>query len=368
MSDTAMLEPLSFADLPGWAEARLAAPFAAFRRNAARHAAHPPKTRALGIDGAALAAVCAEALTLPATLDEAAARAFFETRFRPARVHAPGGGFLTGYYEPELTASRRPDPAFPVPLLARPDDLVDVDDATRPPTLPSDYRFARRTAAGLEPYPDRAAIEDGALAGRGLELAWLADPVDAFFCHVQGSVRLRLVDGGILRLAYAAKAGHPYTSIGRLLIERGLVAAEAMTLERLRAWLHDHPGEGRALMRENRSYVFFREQDDLDPTLGAVAAAGVQITPGVSLAVDRTLHTFGTPIFLAADLPMAEGAAPAPIRRLMLADDTGSAIVGAARGDVFFGLGAEAGRAAGRIRHVPDAFVVLRPEPGEGPR
>jgi len=369
MSDLAAdLVASDLVDLPGWRAAALAPSFAAFRRHAAVLVAAPPKTRALGVSSADLVAVAARALALPEVLDEAAARAFFEAHFTPHRViPRDGAPFLTGYFEPELEGSRTRTDRFGVPLLARPADLVDVDATNRPATIDPSHAFARATDAGLVPYFTRAEIEDGALAGRGLELVWLEDPVDAFFVHVQGSVRIRLADGGIMRLAYAAKAGHPYSSIGRIAIERGLIAAEEMTLDVLRAWLKAHPAEGRALMCENRSYVFFREQPDLDPDLGAVAAAGVPLTPGLSLAVDRTLHTFGTPIFVAADLPIGPDGAIEPFHRLMLAQDTGSAIVGAARGDVFVGLGPEAGRRAGRIRHTPSAFVVMVPNPaGEG--
>ena len=366
----ATLEPVAFADLPGWAEAPLAETFATFRRHAAHMVVTPPKTRALGISSADLVEAAKAALALPEKLDDPAARRFFETRFTPRRVQpAEGTPFLTGYFEPELDGSRTRTEHFRVPLLARPDDLVDIDDTTRPRDMDSSYAFARRIDTGLVPYFTRGEIEEGALADRGLELVWLEDPVDAFFVHVQGSVRIRLVEGGTLRMAYDGKAGHPYTSIGRLAIDRGLIAAEEMTLDRLRDWLKANPREARDLMRENRSFVFFREQPDLDPDLGAIAAAGVPLTPGVSLAVDRTLHTFGTPIFLAADLPFGPDGAIVPFRRLMLAQDTGSAILGPARGDVFVGLGVEAGRRAGRIRHVPEAFVVLVPNPtgaGEG--
>ena len=371
MTDPAAdLEPVAFADLPAWGPARFAPSFAAFRRNAAHHAARPPKTRALGIDGVALAALARLALDLPVALDEAAARAFFEAHFRPVRIRPRAEPpFLTGYFEPELDGTRRPgDPRFPVALLARPADLVDVGASNRPAELPPDYAFARTTPAGLVPYFDRGEIERGALAGRGLELVFLADPVDAFFVHVQGSVRIRLVEGGTLRLAYAAKAGHAYTSIGRRLIERGAVAAEAMTLDVLRAWLKAHPAEAPALMRENRSYVFFAEQSGLDPDLGAVGAAGVQLTPGISLAVDRTRMTFATPILIDADLPIGPDGAVERVARLMLADDTGSAIVGPARGDVFLGCGAEAGRRAGLVRHEARDVVALVPRAGEGSR
>lgn len=358
------LEPLRFAELPGWASADHVAALRAFRRQAEVWGEGAPKTRGLGVDGPALAAIGRAARDL-GEVDTAAARAFFETRFAPRRVvPADGAAFLTGYFEPELPGSRAPTERFRVPLLARPDDLVDVDPAARPATLDPGYAFARRAAEGLVPYFDRGEIEDGALAGRGLELVHLEDPVDAFFVHVQGSARIRLVDGGVMRVAYAAKAGHPYTSIAKILIARGVAAPQEMTADVLRAWLKADPARGAALMRENRSYVFFAEQADLDPALGAVAAARTQLTPCVSLAVDRTLHTFGAPIFVDADLPLGPGGRVEPFRRLMIAQDTGSAIVGAARGDVFVGLGDEAGRLAGLIRHVPRAFVVLVPRDG----
>jgi membrane-bound lytic murein transglycosylase A len=363
------LEPLAFADLPGWAAAGHAAAFAAFRRQATVWGEAGPKTRGLGIDGVAIAAAGRATFEVIA-LDDAAARAFFEARFTPARiVPRAGSAFLTGYYEPELDGSRRPTARFRVPLLARPDDLVDVDDTNRPSGLDPSYAFARRTSEGdLVASFDRGEIDDGALAGRGLELVFLEDPVDAFFVHVQGSARIRLDDGSVTRLAYAAKAGHPYTSIAKVLIARSVATADEMTADVLRAWLKANPDEAAALMRTNRSYVFFAEQPDLDPALGAVAAAKVQLTPRVSLAVDRTLHTFGTPIFVDAELPLGAAGETEPFRRLMIAQDTGSAIVGPARGDVFVGLGETAGHIAGRIRHVPSEFVVLVPRAGEGGR
>ncbi|MEJ1159701.1 murein transglycosylase A [Prosthecomicrobium sp. N25] len=369
MTAAASLEPLAFADLPGWAEDRHAEAMAAFRLTARHIAGAAPKSRTLadaafgpaGVDGEALARV-ARRLLAENPEGDAACRRFFETSFAPFRVRpTEGRPFLTGYYEPEVEGSPVRTGRFAVPLLARPDDLVDVNDRNRPAGMDPSFAFARRAPDGLVPYFDRAEIEDGALAGRGLELVWLESPVDAFFIHVQGSARIRLPGRDPLRVAYDGKAGWPYTSIGRRLVERGVAPAEAMTADRLRAWLEADPAAGRALMRENRSYIFFKVLDGLDPALGAVAAAGVQLTPGRSLAVDRRLHTFGTPVFLDADLPFGPGGALAPVRRLMVAQDTGSAIVGPARGDVFVGCGPEAGVLAGYVRHEPRSFVVLVP-------
>ncbi|HOV04331.1 MAG TPA: MltA domain-containing protein [Kaistiaceae bacterium] len=356
------LTPRPFETLQGWRTDALGEAFAAFARSCRRIAeVGPPKTRGLGIDGAALAEICRSAEALPAMPGDDAARNFFAAHFTPLEITPDGGpGFVTGYFEPELAGSRLPDPRYPVPLLARPDDLVDIRDANRPAGFDPTFAFARRSDAGLVEYFDRPAIEDGALSGRGLELAHVADPVDAFFVHVQGSTRIRLDDGETMRLTYAAKTGHPYTSIARILVQRlGITPAE-MTADKLAAWLRANPAEGRALMRENRSYIFFREMTGLDPDLGPVAAAGVQITAGRSLAVDRTLHTFGTPVFLEGALPTGPGGALEPFDRLMIAQDTGSAIVGPARGDVFLGSGAEAGATAGLVRH-PVRFTALVP-------
>lgn len=352
-----------FGDLAGWADDDHAAAFAAFFRSAEAMVANPPADGALRVTGASLAKVAAAALECPAArTDKTLARTFFETHFAPARVN-DSSAFLTGYYEPEVAGSLRPDAQFRFPLYRRPDDLINVDPTSMPEGWDPGMIFGRKTEDGIVPYHDRPAIMDGALAGRGLELVYLADPIDVFFIHVQGSATIRLTDGARLRVAYAAKSGHLYTSIGKKLIERGIATPATMTLAYLRNWLAAHPDEADALMRENRSYVFFQalDQTALDPDLGAIAAAGVQITPGRSLAVDRALHTYGMPIWLEAQLPIGADGAVEPFRRLMVAQDTGSAIVGAARGDIFFGTGSAAGEIAGRIRHQPEAFVMLVP-------
>lgn len=330
-----------FSSLPGWADAPLAASLAVFRRDCPRLAARAPAFRR----------VCEAQAALPESVDDAVARAFLETWFRPERIGEPESGFLTGYFEPELAASHTRSAAFPVPVLARPDDLVAVDPDSRPETLPEGYAFARRTADGLEPYADRAAIEAGALDGRGLEIAWLADPVDAFFMHVQGSGRLRFADGSTLRVNFAAKSGHPYTAIGRIVVEEGHMAREDLDYASLRAWLKAHPDEAREIMAQNRSYIFFRPVEGLSEADGPVGAAEVPLTPEISLAIDRTHHEFGMPLWVDARLPAAEAGPEVPFRRLMIAEDRGSAIIGEARGDVFFGSGDAAGARAGRIKH-----------------
>ncbi len=350
------LLPLAFSDLPGWRRDDHAAAFAAFRRSAAVLNEHPPKQRAIGIDAAALAAALARAAALPDTLSDREARAFFETAFRPHEVvPASGRGFFTGYYEPEVAGSLTRTAAFTVPLHAVPDDLVEFDQTNPPPGIDPAMRFARNTADGLSEYADRAAIAAGALEGRGLELVWLADPVDAFFVHIQGAARIRLTDGRVIRLTYAAKTGHAYTPIGRVLIERGALAPGTATMQTIRAWLAAHMDEAAEVMAANRSYIFFRETPVAEDDPGPIAAAKVPLTPGRSLAVDRLLHSFHVPVWIETTLPDSK-----PLRRLMVAQDTGSAIVGPARGDIFFGSGDAAGEIAGTMRG-EGRFVVLVP-------
>lgn len=351
------LAPVGFDALVGWADDDHASAFRAFRLSAERIAEHPPKTRALGVDGEALATAARATLALPLEPDAAAARAFFETHFVPHEGVA-GDGFFTGYYEPEAEAARTADDRFNTPLLRPPEELVEVDEAAPPPALPGGMRFARRTATGFEPFFDRGAIMAGALDGRGLEIAFLADPVDAYFIHVQGAARLRMQDGSLLRVTYAAKSGHDYRSIGRELIDRGALQRGSVTMQSIRAWLAEHSDEAASVMASNPSYIFFREAPVDDPALGPIAAAKVPLTPGRSLAVDRTLHTFHVPIWIETSVPAADGAVP--FRRLLVAQDTGSAILGPARGDIFFGSGDAAGETAGRMQ-AKGRFVTLVP-------
>jgi len=352
---TAPTTAVTFADLSGWAADDHRAALSALLRHCA-----------------------AERMALPAALCEAghmasdagtpdAARRFFEDWFEPRRVAADG--FLTGYFEPEFHGSRTRDATHRTPLLMRPDALVAVTDANRPAAFPKDHAFALRTSDGrLEMPPDRGAIMDGALDGQGLELVWLADPVDAFYIHVQGSARIRLADGGSMRVGYAGKTGHPYTAIGRVMIERGLAEPGTVTMDVLRDWLAANPEEIDGVLRRNRSYIFFREVTEVGPDEGPVGAAGLPLVAGRSLAIDAGHHAYGTPIFVSARLPLADGTDARPFNRLMIAEDTGSAIVGPARGDVFFGSGALAGAMAGRIQHPAEMVVLLpRAAPLDGP-
>lgn len=353
-----LLEPVDFSEIHGWADDDIAAAFHAFRRSAENGVL--PKTRSLQIPGADFLSVFKAALDLSAAASDHDARHFFEHYFRPYRIRAEG--FVTGYFEPVVTASPVRTETFKVPIYGRPPELVDVDEASAPPGWDPAFRFACRSGNHLRPFADRRAIDHGFLAGRGLELAWIEDPVDAYFIQVQGSARLAMTDGSIRRITFAAKTGHPYTSIGRLAVERGILSEDEADKSGLEAWLKANRQNGRALMNENRSFIFFEESLNLGPEDGPVGAAKVPLTPMRSLAVDRALMTFHTPVWV--DAPAVAGVAGlvGGLRRLMVAQDTGSAIVGPARGDVFFGSGEEAGRMAGAVRHKA-MFIALVPQP-----
>lgn len=346
-----VLEELSFADLDGFCEDDLEEAFRTFLISCAAIAEDRPVLRSATAPSAALKAICRLALA-QSPLDRGAAQRFFETHFRPFRASSQGSTkqnlcFLTGYFEPVVDGSLTRTADFATPILARPDDLP---------------------ASGSPPYPDRAAIEAGAIADRSAPIVWLRDPIEVFLVQVQGSARIRLANGDIRRLVYAGRNGQPYTSIGRILIETGEIAEADMSLARLKQWVRDHgqePGEaGRALMQRNRSYVFFAFDESLDPARGPIGGQGASLTPLRSLAIDRTIWPYGLPVWIAADLPW-RSSSPSPFRRLMIAQDTGSAIIGPARADIFFGSGDDAGARAGDIRSVGD-FVVFLPA-GEGP-
>jgi membrane-bound lytic murein transglycosylase A len=283
------------------------------------------------------------------------ARAFFAEHFvmrEAGATAATAPAFFTGYYEPVVAGSLTPGPDFADPILARPPDLVSFAPGEGSPGFDPLLAGARRVGGALEPYPARAEIE---AEGRA-PIVWLRDAVEVFLIQVQGSARVILPDGRLMPLVYDGRNGRPYTSIGRLLIAAGEIPEVEMSLARLKAWLRAaglKPGErGRELMRRNESYIFFRLEAGACSEQGPIGGAGVALTPLRSIAVDRTRWSYGLPFWIEADLPGG------PLRRLMIAQDTGSAIVGEARFDLYFGSGDEAGRQAGAIRHKGRAFVL----------
>jgi membrane-bound lytic murein transglycosylase A len=269
------------------------------------------------------------------------AQAFFRDSFETVQV-GDGAAFATGYYEPEISASRTRQPGYEVPIYARPDDLLAAD-----PRTGARGRGRVDENGDYVLYYDRGEIEDGALAGRGLEIAWAADPVALFFLQIQGSGRLRLPDGGVMRIGYADQNGRDYVAIGRLLRERNLIEGP-IGMRQIVDWLHAHPVEGDALMRENRSYVFFRALTGPGP-LGAL---GRPVTPGASVAADPAFVPLGAPVLLAGmDNPRADG--------LWIAQDTGGAIRGANRFDTFWGAGPDAAATAGSMQSHGRAYILV---------
>ncbi|MBA3446074.1 MAG: murein transglycosylase A [Pseudaminobacter sp.] len=358
MSLSPVFHPVSFAELPGWPDDDHAAAYAAFRRCAFQALTKPYRSGSLGVDFSGFFQAYATARN-EEILKPSEAKAFFESHFAPCRVVPKDGtaGLITGFYEPEVEAFPVRTEKFCVPLLSRPNDLVDIDDATRPAGMDPYLAFARKSDTGLAEYFDRAAIERGALADRNLEIAWLADKVDAFFIHVQGAARLAMPDGAQRRVTYAAKSGQFFTGPGKILADLGEIPLAQVTMQSIRAWFAANPARVDEIFWQNRSYIFFREAAVDDPELGPIAAAKVPLTPGRSIAVDRLLHTFGTPFFI--DSPSLTAFDGKPFRRLMIAQDTGSAITGAARGDLFAGSGYAAGEIAGIVRNRADFFALI---------
>jgi len=332
------LTAAGFDRLQGWAEDRLSAAMPAFVKSCARLLSLPDTA---AIDPISKVAdygqvgdwreLCLAAAAVPPD-DDAAARLFFESSFVPLSVadYRQPEGLFTGYFEIELYGSRRRAGRFQTPIYRRPPEL------------------------GSGARPSRAEIEDGALAGRGLELLWVDDPIDAFFLEIQGSGRVRLENGSTVRVGYDGKNGLPYVPVGRLLVERGVLPRAQVTMISIRDWMNQHPESGAALRRENPSYVFFREQGDE----GAIGAEGVVLTAERSLAVDRAYVALGLPIWVEADERFA---AAESVRRLVVAQDTGGAIKGPVRGDLFWGMGDAAAWRAGVMNARGRYYLLLPP-------
>ena len=354
--------PLAWNDIAGWASDDHVQAYKAFRVSCASISAQknpPGDSRALG---ASLHEPCRAARSVEIT-EDAKARAFFESNFLPLQISRLGedAGFVTGYYEPILEGSLTQTDVFNVPVYRRPSNLFVRGFTQDSPSLPNKGQVFRKIGRRkLVPYYDRAEIEDGAIAGRGLEICWLKDPTDLLFAQIQGSARIRLQDGSTIRINYDSHNGYPYTAVGRVLIDRGIIPKEQMSMQKIREWMEQNPDGANDVRRQNRAYVFFHEVP-LSDTDEAVGAQGVPLTPGRSIAVDNSLHVYGTPFFIAGELPIESAQSKTPFRRLMVAQDTGSAITGPARADIYYGAGPEAGRISGRFRHNM-RFVMLVPK------
>src|SRR5579872_5559940 len=354
--------PLAWSGMGGWASDDHVEAYKAFRVSCKSIAAQqnpPDDSKALG---ASLREPCRAAKAKEIT-DDGKARAFFESNFVPLQISRLGedAGFVTGYYEPIIEGSRTKTDVYNVPVYRRPSNLFVRGFTQDSPSLPNKGQVFRKIGRRrLVPHYDRAEIEDGAIAGRGLEICWLKDQTDLLFAQIQGSARIRVEDGSTIRINYDAHNGYPYTAVGRILIERGIIPKEQMSMQKIREWMEQNPDGANEVRRQNRAYVFFREVP-LSDNDEAVGAQGVPLTPGRSIAVDNSLHVYGTLFFIEGELPIQSPQAKTPFRRLMVAQDTGSAITGPARADIYYGAGAEAGRISGRFRHSM-RFVMLVPK------
>jgi len=351
-----LLEPAGFADLPGWREDQVAAALPALARSCGRLTAQPDD-RPLGPEGLAGSvadwrAPCAALAALPAG-DDAAARAALESLFQPFAVSNAGEkeGLFTGYYEAELKAAAGPQAPGATPLYRLPGDLVTVDLALFRADLAGEKLIGRVENGRLLPYLTRREIDAGALKDRDLELVWAADPVDVFFLHVQGSGRVTFPDGSVKRVGFAGSNGHPFYAIGRALIDEGIVSRQDASMQKIRDWLRANPKKASEMMQRNARYIFFREILGEGP----IGAQGVALTPGRSLAVDASLLPLGVPLWLDTTWPATDK----PLRRLMVAQDVGSAIKGAVRGDFFWGAGEPALAQAGRMKQKGVYYLLL---------
>jgi membrane-bound lytic murein transglycosylase A len=364
------LTPVRWSDIDGWRRDDTRPALVAFRRSCEEILKKPPATPMGGstLKGAAAYRtvgdwqdVCgaAQAITF---INADGARNWFERYFTPYAASNAGEreGLFTGYYEPEIKGSPTRTAEFTVPLLKRPDDLVTVDLGEFRDSLKGQRIAGRVDEGSLHPYSTREQIRRGALDDAKLALAWVKDPVDAFFLEIQGSGRIKMPDRSVVRLGYDAQNGWPYVAIGRVLREMGALDKSNISMRTIREWLNSHPDEADAVMDQNTSYIFFKALDPADAALGPNGAEGVPLSPGRSLAVDRKFHALGVPMFLDTTLPLDEAGTPGQLfERLMVAQDTGGAINGPVRGDVFFGSGDEAAKFAGRMKQIGRIYVLL---------
>lgn len=342
-----------FDDLLGWRESNAKAALAAFRLSCGALA---KKAASDEMGGAGYAGTVGDWVEACNQLSSASnARAFFEGNFTPFAVVAAGKGLFTGYYEPELRASRVKHGAYQIPVFGLPSDLVSVDLGKFRDEWNGEQIAGRIEGHKLMPYATRAEIDAHGLSNAPV-LFYADDPIAVFFLHIQGSGRVVFDDGSRARVGYAGKNGRPYTAIGRTLIERGALTKNSVSMPAIRAWLKAHPEDARTVMRTNQSYTFFVLLPAGEAAQGSKGTESVPLTAGASLAVDNRIHPLGVPLFLVTTLP---GKTPKPFHQLLIAQDTGGAIRGAVRGDIYWGTGADAERLAGTMKSDGALFVLL---------
>jgi membrane-bound lytic murein transglycosylase A len=360
-SPTSLLEPVHFDQIRGWGDDELEQSLTGFRAECARLAQLPADT-VIGGEGLAAetggrsgqwAPACRAADNVTPN-DRISAQRFYETWFQAYRLN--DSGLFTGYYEPEVSGSLSPIDGYSVPILARPDDLVTgPPDPARPGIQPAIGRFVD---GKFQPYWTRADIEAGAMGSAARPLLWLHSQSDLFFLQIQGSGRIRLPDGSVVRVTYAGKNGRQYTPIGAVLVEQHALSAGNVNMQSIKAWLAANPSEAKAVMDRNADYVFFRLMPDRDAGEGPPGSLGVALAAGRSAAVDPRYVPLGAPIFV----DTRDTLSGAPWRRLLLAQDSGTDIKGPARADIFFGFGAQAELMAGRMREAGTEYLLL-PKP-----
>ena len=360
------MDATDFSTLQGWSGSDTRAALAAFRRSCV---AIMNKAAGESLGGAGYAGTvldwrdsCQAAFFVDAQ-NANATRRFFENFFVPVRLSYAGGeGLFTGYYEPVLRGSKTRHGQYQTPIYGVPSDLVKIEGAVFRDTAAHDPLFERMMMSMMMmryvPYPTRAEIEREGIPAQ--PLFYVDDPIDAFFLHIQGSGRITLDDGTEVRAAYAGQNGQPYTAIGSILLDRGELTREELSLQTIRAWLTAHPDQAQEIMDANESYIFFSEQPVGEPGVGAEGAEGVALTPGASLAVDMSIHALGVPVWLEGTAPDPDSEKPDQVfDRLLIAQDTGGAIHGALRGDIYWGIGPEAGAIAGRMKNSGRMILLL---------
>ncbi len=352
------LTQTGFAALEGWRSAALSAALVAFQRSCAVLVQRQDATPMGGVQYAGTVADWRGACAAATSPGEA--RNFFEANFVPYRMSQGDRlGLFTGYYEPELRGSRTRHDAYQTPLYGAPADLVSVDLGLFRDTFKGQRLAGRVVMNRLVPYPARSEIVRGGLPA-ATALFYIDNPVDAFFLQIQGSGRITLDNGSVVRAVFAGQNGQPYTAIGAVLVQRGEMKREEVSAQSIRAWLASHPADAEGLMNANASYVFFAERAIGDPALGAAGTQGAPLTPEASLAVDTGIHALGVPAFLETVAPDADAAgSERAFDRLLIMQDTGGAIRGALRGDVYWGFGARPGEIAGRMRSEGRMSVLL---------
>lgn len=343
LPESLCIEPVNFTQISGWGADDLRPAFVAFKNSCqAFKKQERGKRMGLSMSFGIWHDICERTHEVKEQ-DEKAVRQFFEENFTPYRAYDQDKnqtGLYTGYYESALRGSFHPSEKYAYPLYKKPADLEKKRT-----------QYGKKGLFSFGPHHDRRSINEGALSKQNLELLWVDCPIDAFFLHIQGSGRIQLEDGRSIKVGYDGANGHPYTPVGRILIDQGHIPKEKMSMQAIRDWIQKYPDKGKDLMNQNASYVFFKILDKI----GAIGAQGVPVLTGRSLAVDRRYIPYGVPVWLDATHPDNT----INVQRLLIAQDTGGAIKGPLRGDVFWGFGDMAAQIAGQMKSKGKSYLLL---------